>query len=39
LGSIKDIQKEISLSNVAKGVYFIKVKKGGETAFSKLVIQ
>ena len=39
LGSVKDIQKEIDLSNVAKGIYFVKVTKGGETTFTKLVVQ
>jgi Secretion system C-terminal sorting domain len=39
LGSVKDIQKEINLSNAAKGIYFIKLTKGEETTFSKVVVQ
>ncbi len=39
LGAVKDIQKEINLSNVAKGIYFIRVRKGEETSFAKLIVQ
>lgn len=39
LGSVKDIQTEISLSDVAEGIYFIRIKKGEETHFSKIAIQ
>jgi hypothetical protein len=39
LGSVKDIQKEINLSNAAKGIYFIRLTKGEETLFSKVIVQ
>ena len=39
LGSVKDVLKEINLSNAAKGIYFIKLTKGEETIFSKVIVQ
>ncbi len=39
LGYVKEISKEINISDLAKGIYFVKVKMGGATEFKKLVIQ
>ncbi len=39
LGSVKDILKELDLSNAAKGIYFIRITKGGKTSFAKAVVQ
>lgn len=39
LGAVKDIQKEIDLSDVAAGIYFIRVTKGEGSTFTKLLVQ
>jgi hypothetical protein len=39
LGSVKEISKEFTISNLAKGIYFVKINFGETTSFKKLVIQ
>lgn len=39
LGTVKEISKEFNISNLAKGIYFVRINLGEATAFKKLVIQ
>jgi hypothetical protein len=39
LGYVKEISKEFNSSNLAKGIYFVKISLGKATSFKKLVIQ
>jgi hypothetical protein len=39
LGSVKEISKEFNISNLAKGIYFVKINLGEASSFKKLVVQ
>jgi hypothetical protein len=39
LGAVKEISKEFNISNLAKGIYFVKISLGKAISFKKLVIQ
>lgn len=39
LGTVKEISKEVTVSNLAKGIYFVRINLGEATSFKKLVIQ
>lgn len=39
LGNVKEISKEVNISHLSKGIYFVKITLGEASSFKKLVVQ